>query len=319
MSQQEEDHAELFNQEPKEFVPSNTKDEVTQQQGNKSNKSIPSSSKQLATKPKRHAKPAIEYHTQQMNSLLFYHPKAREEIDQQRKQEALQNFKSDEQLLKESYRFIRSAEDDEKSKATSTIFEQDLSRKYYDKLYKEYALVDLSRYKEHAIGMRWRIEREVVAGKGQSICGEVSCKEMKNLETFEVPFAYKEQGESKSALVKVSLCPRCAKHMKKAQKKDKKKKEKKRKHDDDSDNEDKLEKAKQEIARLEEKLASKRQKKKWIDLLLSQHWQGIGKLFLDGISNGFFRNGWQFWSFQRVWQFNIHIVLFVIFGNIETP
>lgn len=32
-------------------------------------------------------------------------------------------------------------------------------------LFKEYALADMSRYKEGKIGLRWRTEREVIAGK----------------------------------------------------------------------------------------------------------------------------------------------------------
>ena len=38
----------------------------------------------------------------------------------------------------------------------------------YDKLFKEFAIADLSRYKEKKIGLRWRTEREVVCGKGIS-------------------------------------------------------------------------------------------------------------------------------------------------------
>ena len=44
--------------------------------------------------------------------------------------------------------------------------EKEMSKKYYDKLFKEYCIGDLSRYKENKIALRWRIEREVVDGKG---------------------------------------------------------------------------------------------------------------------------------------------------------
>jgi protein FRA10AC1 len=41
-----------------------------------------------------------------------------------------------------------------------------LAKKYYDKLFKEYCIADLSRYKENRVAMRWRIEKEVQTGKG---------------------------------------------------------------------------------------------------------------------------------------------------------
>jgi protein FRA10AC1 len=61
--------------------------------------------------------------------------------------------------------------------------------------------------------MRWRTEREVVSGKGQFTCGNVRCEEQHSLTTYEVHFAYVEQGEHKSALVKVRLCLPCADKM----------------------------------------------------------------------------------------------------------
>ena len=36
------------------------------------------------------------------------------------------------------------------------------------------------------MGMRWRTEREVVAGKGQFICGAKGCNERRGLASFEV-------------------------------------------------------------------------------------------------------------------------------------
>lgn len=52
--------------------------------------------------------------------------------------------------------------------------------------------------------MRWRIEKEVVIGKGQFICGNKSCTIEKYLRTWEVNFAYVENEEKKNALVKIS-------------------------------------------------------------------------------------------------------------------
>jgi protein FRA10AC1 len=56
------------------------------------------------------------------------------------------------------------------------------------------------------IALRWRIEQEVITGKGQFICGNKKCMEKEELKTWEVNFAYREQGEKKNALVKISKC-----------------------------------------------------------------------------------------------------------------
>ena len=56
---------------------------------------------------------------------------------------------------------------------------------------------------EGKYGMRWRTNQEVVASKGQFICGAKSCDRMESLESFEVPFGYREDGQQKVALVKV--------------------------------------------------------------------------------------------------------------------
>ncbi len=57
------------------------------------------------------------------------------------------------------------------------------------------------------MGMRWRTEKEVVAGKGQFSCGARGCGESRGLATFEVPFGYEETGQKKRALVKVGGLP----------------------------------------------------------------------------------------------------------------
>ena len=51
-----------------------------------------------------------------------------------------------------------------------------LARRYYSKLFREFCIADLSRHKEGRVGLRWRTQREVVAGKGQFICGAVVSK-----------------------------------------------------------------------------------------------------------------------------------------------
>lgn len=58
--------------------------------------------------------------------------------------------------------------------------------------------------------MRWRVEKEVVEGKGQFICANKKCDERKDLASWEVNFAYLEDGQKKNALVKLRLCPKCS-------------------------------------------------------------------------------------------------------------
>ncbi|KAF4360966.1 hypothetical protein F8388_016775 [Cannabis sativa] len=126
-------------------------------------------------------------------------------------------IKTDQDTLREGYRFIRSEEDD-----MDTSWEQRLVKRYYDKLFKEYCLADMSHYKTGKIGLRWRTEKEV-------------------------NFSYFEAGENKQALVKLVTCERCAEklHYKKRKEKEKsekldqeehtKKRNRSRSSDDDND------------------------------------------------------------------------------------
>ena len=111
-------------------------------------------------------------------------------------------IKTDEDSLRESYRFIRSEEDD-----AEDSWEVRLAKKYYSRLFREYCIADLSRYKEGQLGLRWRAQKEVVSGRGQFICGARGCEERRGLSSFEVPFGYEEDGKRKQALVKVRVCP----------------------------------------------------------------------------------------------------------------
>jgi protein FRA10AC1 len=52
--------------------------------------------------------------------------------------------------------------------------------------------------------MRWRIEKELVSGKGQFCCGNKKCDESEGLKTWEVNFGYIEHEVKKNALVKLS-------------------------------------------------------------------------------------------------------------------
>ena len=54
-------------------------------------------------------------------------------------------FKSDYQIIKENFKFIWDANSNVNSELS---FEESFAKKYYDKLYKEYCISDLSLYKE---------------------------------------------------------------------------------------------------------------------------------------------------------------------------
>ncbi|XP_054262548.1 protein FRA10AC1 homolog isoform X2 [Macrosteles quadrilineatus] len=112
--------------------------------------------------------------------------------------------KRDIDVIRENHKFLW--DDDEEP----NTWEKRLARKYYDKLYKEYCICDLSRFKENKVAMRWQTEPELVSGKGQFVCGEKRCKENEGLRTWEVNFAYLEEGAKKNALVKLRLCPECS-------------------------------------------------------------------------------------------------------------
>jgi hypothetical protein len=115
---------------------------------------------------------------------------------------------SDLEALVRHHRFVR--DDAEDTRLLASSWEARLARKYYDRLFKEFALADLTRYRSGHIGLRWRLESEVISGKGHSVCGALDCPEANELGTFELPFKYSEQGAERMELVKVRLCPRCS-------------------------------------------------------------------------------------------------------------
>jgi protein FRA10AC1 len=71
--------------------------------------------------------------------------------------------KTDVDIVRENYRFIQEGDEEEED---TMNWEKRVAKKYYDKLFKEYALVELKYYKEGRIALRWRTEREVIDGKG---------------------------------------------------------------------------------------------------------------------------------------------------------
>ena len=130
--------------------------------------------------------------------------------------------------LKKHHAFLRDddrenddeEEEEEKKKKNAREGER-MAIKYEEKLFKEYAIPDLSRCDE-GVGLRWRTKQEVARGKGVDVCGEKRCSERRNLGTFELNFRYKERGEVKNALVKVVVCPTCEEKLHRSRRKKKK-------------------------------------------------------------------------------------------------
>ncbi|KAL0066299.1 hypothetical protein AAF712_006730 [Marasmius tenuissimus] len=124
------------------------------------------------------------------------------------------------EILKATHKFLR--EDDADDEKAGSSWDEKMAAKYYASLYREFAVCDLKHYKSGEFALRWRTENEVLSGAGETTCGNTRCKhheppsrfernEKKNraLTTLELPFAYEEHGENKSALVKVVLCEKC--------------------------------------------------------------------------------------------------------------
>ncbi|XP_064630819.1 protein FRA10AC1 homolog isoform X2 [Lineus longissimus] len=142
---------------------------------------------------------AYDRHKKLVNDYLQYYCGSREELKRDSSRD-----KTDLDVIRENHQFLWEDEDEPDS------WEKRLAKKYYDKLFKEYCITDLSRYKENQVAMRWRIEKEVIAGKGQFTCGNKRCDEKEGLRSWEVNFAYKEDDEKKNALVKLRLCADCS-------------------------------------------------------------------------------------------------------------
>lgn len=143
---------------------------------------------------------AFERHKKFVSDYILYYGGKIEDL-----RRSTSKDKTDLDVVKENHRFLWKEEDEE-----DMTWEKELAKKYYDKLFKEYCIADLSRYKENKFGFRWRIENEVISGKGQFLCGNKRCESKEGLKSWEVNFAYVEQGEKRNALVKLRLCPECS-------------------------------------------------------------------------------------------------------------
>ncbi|EEB17248.1 conserved hypothetical protein [Pediculus humanus corporis] len=111
------------------------------------------------------------------------------------------NDKRDIDVIKENHQFLWNETED----VSTLSWEKKLAKQYYNKLFKEYCVADMSRYKENKIGLRWRTQQELINGKGQFSCGNKKCSDQNDLRTWEVNFGYMENNTKKNALVKLSL------------------------------------------------------------------------------------------------------------------
>uniref|UniRef100_A0A9J2P7K6 Protein FRA10AC1 n=2 Tax=Ascaris TaxID=6251 RepID=A0A9J2P7K6_ASCLU len=142
-------------------------------------------------------------HKELINNYFLYYPGATKRLQRDTSKD-----RTDYDVLKERFRFLW---DEKKLKeAADKSWEFRLAKKYYEKLFKEYCIADLTHYKKNKIAMRWRVEKEVRSGKGQFECGNKVCSRRDNLTSWEVNFAYMEDGTKKNALVKLRLCPECS-------------------------------------------------------------------------------------------------------------
>ncbi|KAL7055324.1 hypothetical protein AAHC03_022764 [Spirometra sp. Aus1] len=143
---------------------------------------------------------AFQRHKQLVNDYLQYYGGSRKDFQRDTSKD-----KRDIDVIREHGRFMWTEAD------VPRTWEERLAKRYWERLFKEYCVADLSRYKEKKLGLRWRSEKEVVSGKGQFICGALTCQETAFLRSWEVNFAYRERdGTRRNALVKLRLCPACS-------------------------------------------------------------------------------------------------------------
>lgn len=107
--------------------------------------------------------------------------------------------------LRRAHQFIPGADS---ATASAGNGDDRLAATYSAALVKDVALCDLSRAPQ--LGLRWRTRAEVLNGKGELVCGSLTCEGVSGILSFEVPFKYLEHGEKKAALVKLNLCGLCA-------------------------------------------------------------------------------------------------------------
>ncbi|XP_032671942.1 protein FRA10AC1 homolog [Odontomachus brunneus] len=143
---------------------------------------------------------AYDRHKKLINDYLTLHGKSISSLKRDTSRD-----KTDYDVIRENHKFLW-----DQDKDIPDTWGAKLAKKYYDKLFKEYCICDLTYYKSNKVALRWRTEKEVIVGKGQFECGSKTCKEKENLRSWELNFGYEEHGEKKNALVKLRLCIECS-------------------------------------------------------------------------------------------------------------
>lgn len=92
-----------------------------------------------AIKNQPHLNP-YDYHKYLINEYVLNKPGSRNLLKRDTSKD-----KTDLMVIKENHKFLWNDEDTPKN------WEERLARKYYDKLFKEYCICDLSRYKENKV------------------------------------------------------------------------------------------------------------------------------------------------------------------------
>ncbi|KAI3652721.1 hypothetical protein MP228_002146 [Amoeboaphelidium protococcarum] len=184
------------------------------------------------------------YRDFKLDRMIYYGQHGGDKDDQNR------DLITDYDLIRDKIKFVEDDHDDDdypispstrgniqssKSQLQSEDYEKKALKKYNDMLYKEYCLTDVQLYIQNGgqkqIPLRWRVKDEVKSGKGERICGNISCDSTAGLSTYEVPFQYRDKTSStlattndpssvsssntqksdmKLVLVKLRVCSSCA-------------------------------------------------------------------------------------------------------------
>jgi protein FRA10AC1 len=70
-------------------------------------------------------------------------------------------------ILKKHHQFIRDDEDNAIDQQSKLSWEDKLALSWYSKLFREYAVCDLTHYKTGGVALRWRTEAEVLDRIGE--------------------------------------------------------------------------------------------------------------------------------------------------------
>lgn len=96
-----------------------------------------------------------DYHKYLINEYVLKRPGDTKYLQQRDRSK----WKTDRNVIAENMKFIWNDDDQ------PATWEERLAKKYYDKLFREYCICDLSKFKENKIANRFRVEKEIVNGE----------------------------------------------------------------------------------------------------------------------------------------------------------